>query len=344
MAKSKGYKRILVIQPDHIGDVLLATPMIRSLRRRFPDAKIDILVGSWAEEMVAHNPDIDDVVVLNFNQFKRGRQSDPEKWHTFFQVRSAKYDLAVMARSRNRLIRLFAWVTGIPERIGFAVPGKDRFLTIKIKQKNPREHVVLRNLRIAEALGANIDSPELVLHTTKEAQAWAEKIVSTLPRPLIGINPGAGTEAKRWPADRFNELALNLQNKYKGSLIITGGPNEVELARQVATGITPAPIITAGESSLLELAALGEKLDLFISNDSGPMHMVAAMKTPVIDLHSGTDYPSMWRPWGEQHTVLTYAEECDKLPCFKTECDYFEHGCLEKIKVGDVMEAVGKYL
>lgn len=344
MAKTKDYKRILVIQPDHIGDVLLATPMVRALRRRFPDSKIDILVGSWAEEIVAHNPDIDDVIVLNFNQFKRGRQSDSEKWHTFFQVRATKYDLAVMARSRNRLIRLFAWGAGIPERIGFDVEGKDRFLTIKVKQKNPREHVVMRNLRIAEVLGADITNPQLVLQTSREAKAWAEKIISSLPRPLIGINPCAGTEAKRWPAERFQELARQLQSKYDGSLIITGGPGDVELARQVAKRVSPAPVITAGESSLLELAALGEKLDLFISNDSGPMHIVAAMQKPVIDLHSGTDYPSMWRPWGDQHTVLTHAEECDKLPCFKTECDYFEHGCLERIKVGDVMQAVSSYL
>ncbi len=343
MTKSD-YKKILIIQPDHIGDVLLATPMIRALRQRFPESKLDILVGSWAEDIVVNNPDVDEVIVFNFNQFKRGRQSDPEKWDTFFKVRSNKYDLAVMARSRNKLIRWFAWAAGIPNRIGFEVPGKDGLLTLKVKQKDPREHVVRRNLRIAEALGAATNDPKLVLKTSRESDKWAQNLVADLPRPLLGINPGAGTPAKQWPAARFNELARKLQAEYQGTIITTGGPGDVELVKRVSRDIVPAPIITAGKSSLLELAALGKQLDLYISNDSGPMHIVAAMGTPVIDLHSGTDYPSMWRPWGDQHTVLTHADDCDKSPCFKTECDYFNHGCLERIEVNDVVQATGKYL
>ncbi|MFC1721519.1 lipopolysaccharide heptosyltransferase II [Patescibacteria group bacterium] len=341
---TKEYKKILILQPDHIGDVLLATPMVRAIRQRFPEAKIDIVVGSWAKDIVEHNPDIDNIYVFNFRQFNRGRVSNLEKWPNFIKIRSNHYDLAVMARSRNRLIRFFARTAGIPARIGFEVPGKDANLTIKVKQADLKEHVILRNLRIAEALGADISKPELVLIPSQAAEKKAQDILQDRLRPFIGVNPAAGTEAKQWPAERFNDTTRRLSEKYGGTIFVVGGPRDVNLAKEVAKNVPGEVVILAGKTSLTELAALTAKFDLCISNDSGPMHIAATMKCPVIDLHSGTDYPSMWRPWGNEHTVLTHAEDCDKLPCFKTECDYFDHGCLELITVKDVIEAADKYL
>ncbi len=339
------YQKILVLQPDHIGDVLLSTPMIHALRQKFPESQIDILVGSWAKPIVEHNKDINNIHVLNFKQFNRGNAKAPQsKIKTFYDLKYQKYDLCVMARSRNRLIRLFAWATGIPNLIGFEAQGKDNFLTIKVKQQNLREHIVMRNMRIAEALGADISNPELVLEFSEADQKKAQQIIEGAQKPIIGVNPGAGTKAKQWPASKFAKLVQRLSQEKKATVVITGSPAEVDLANNVARKSGVSPIIAAGQTSLLELAALQSKLDLYISNDSGPMHMAAAVGTPVIDLHSGTDYPSMWRPWGDEHTVLSYAEKCDKLPCFKTECDYFNHGCLDLISVDEVVSTVQKYL
>lgn len=338
------YKRILVIQPDHIGDVLLATPMIHALRQRFPRAKIDVVIGEWAKPVLESNPDINQVYIINFRQFNRSHAKSSRQTKTFWELRSNKYDLAVMGRSRNRVIRLFAWAIGAKQRIGFRVPGKDRLLTIKVWQNNPHENVVLRNLRLAERLGADIRQPELIWNITETERQYAKQHLDKFPRPLIGINPGAGTEAKRWPIARFAEVARQLQEKYRATIVITGSHADISLAQKISSSLIKLGIDVAGKTNLRQLAALAARLDLYISNDSGPMHIAAAVGTPVIDLHSGTDYPSMWRPWGEQHTVLTHAGDCPKCPCYKTTCDTFGHGCLEKITVSDVLHAAEKYL
>ncbi len=338
------YKKILVIQPDHIGDVLLATPMIHALRQRFPRAQIDAVIGEWAKPVLESNPDINRVYVINFRQFNRVHAKSSRQTKTFWKLRSNKYDLAVMGRSRNRLIRLFAWAIGAKQRIGFKVPGKDRLLTIKVWQNTPHESVVLRNLRLAERLGADIRQPELIWKITETEKQYAEQHLDKYPRPMIGINPGAGTEAKRWPIARFAEVARKLQEKYGATIAITGSHADTSLAQKISSALVKPGIDVAGKTNLRQLAALVAQLDLYISNDSGPMHIAAAVGTPVIDLHSGTDYPSMWRPWGAQHTVLTHAAECSKYPCYKTTCDFFEHGCLERITVDDVLNAAGKYL
>lgn len=338
------YKKILVLQPDHIGDVLLATPMIHALRQRFPQAQIDVVIGEWAKPVLESNPDINQVYVMNFRQFNRVHAKSSHQTKTFWKLRSNKYELAVMGRSRNRLIRLFAWAIGAKQRIGFRVPGKDLLLTIKVWQSRPREHVVIRNLRLAEHLGADIRRPELVWRITKAERQFASEQLKNWSQPIVGINPGAGTEAKRWPIARFAAVARRLQEKYRATIVITGCKAEDSLAHKISAALIKPGIDLAGKANLRQLAAVLAHLDLYVSNDSGPMHIAAAVGTPVIDLHSGTDYPSMWRPWGEQHTVLTHATECPKDPCYKTTCDFFEHGCLERITVADVLNAAGKYL
>lgn len=338
------YKKILVLQPDHIGDVLLATPMIHALRQRFPQAQIDVVVGEWAKPVLEANPDISQVYVLNFRQFNRYHFQSGKRLATFRKLRANKYDLAVLGRSRNRVIRLLAWAIGAKQRIGFRVPGKDQLLTIKVWQNNPHENVVLRNLRLAERLGADIRHPKLIWNITEPERQYAKQTLDKFPRPLIGINPGAGTEAKRWPIVRFAEVARKLQEKYGATIVIIGSRAEMSLGQKISSSLIKPGIDVAGKTNLRQLAALAAQLDLYISNDSGPMHIAAAVGTPVIALHSGTDYPSMWRPWGERHTGLTHAAECSKYPCYKTTCDFFEHGCIERITVDDVLSATGKYL
>ena len=336
--------KILVIQPDHIGDVLLATPMISSLRRRFPRARIDAVVGTWAKPVLASNPDLNNVYTFNLGYFNRQREKSPASLRTFWKLRSNRYDLAVMARSRNRVIRLLAWAIGAKQRIGFKVPGKDSLLTIKIRQTEPREHVVRRNLRLAEHFDAETQPAKLVWKILESERQFAAQFLKDLPRPLIGLNPGAGTAAKKWPAARFATVARELQRKHNASLIITGGPADRSIAEKISGSLEKPAVITAGRTNLRQLAAILARLNLYISNDSGPMHIAAAVGTPVIDLHSGTDYPSSWRPWGPQHIVLTHASDCPKFPCRLTVCDTFQHGCLEKISTHDVLAAAEKYL
>ncbi len=338
------YKKIIVIQPDHIGDVLLATPMIHALRRHFPDAQIDAVVGSWAKPVLESNSDINQIYTLNLRQFNRGKAKSCRPISTFRKLRSNKYDLAVLGRSRNRVIRLLSWALGAKQRIGFFVPGKDQLLTTKVRQSNPQEHVVLRNLRLAERLGADISQPRLIWTITEAEQAKAHNSLRDLPRPIIGLNPGAGTEAKRWPIARFAEVARKLQEKYQGTIVITGSNSDLGLAQKISSTLIKPAFIVAGQTDLRQLAALLAELDLYISNDSGPMHIAAAVGTPVIDLHSGTDYPSMWHPWCEHYTILTRAQDCPKYPCYKTICDTFNHGCLDNISVLDVLRTVEQYI
>ncbi|EKD49668.1 MAG: hypothetical protein ACD_63C00076G0006 [uncultured bacterium] len=365
--KISNIKKILVLQPDHIGDVLLATPMIHAIRNRFPKAKIDILIGSWARDIVDKSSDIDTIYVYNFSKFNRSRQKCPSKLKTFLKLRKNRYDLCVMARSRNVLVRFFAFLIKAKHRIGFKVSGKDAFLNIRVEQKDPRQHVVDRNLLLAKELGADISNPKFMLKFSEGDKLWA-KIFLELPimnnngngkkpdfacswgksagKSLVGINPGSGTEAKMWPFERFAKVADEIARRFNARIVITGSPSEsdVKLAEQVASEMKTKPIIAAGRTDLKKLAALISLLDLYVSNDSGPLHIAVAVGTKVIGIYSGTDYPSMWGPYGGKHQVLSRAEDCDKLPCRKTICDYADHVCLKNISVKDVINAVKKYV
>ena len=256
------------------------------------------------------------------------------------------FDLAVvLPRSFHSILPIY--LSGIPVRVGYQGRGRSFLLTHEI----PREGEVLRlhrvhyYQRLVEVLGQaeGSFSPRVLLR--EEDRKWAEQRLRDLGfmdgRLLVGINPGATYGlAKCWSPDRFAELGKRLVEKSKASVLLFGKEEEGPIAKEIVRHLGSKGADLTGQTRLLQLAALLERCRLLVTNDTGTMHLSAAVGTPVVALFGSTD-PVTTGPWGEGHLVIRKEVPCS--PCLKRICPT-DHQCMERITVEEVEEAVVRRL
>ncbi len=286
--------RILIIRLAPLGETVLTTPIIRALRQHFRDAYIAYMVAPTREELVSANPHLNEVLTY---------QSSVPK--LIYQLVRRKFQMAVVLQPTFRLV-LHTFLARIPLRVGFETnTGGKRLLHFSVPN-NTAQHETQRYLDVVRELGIEVvdDEPEVFVDDT--GKTWCKDFLESLNlmdgKPIIGINPGAATSYRRWSADNFAILGDMLYETYGAHVIITAGPNEGKLAHQVANLLTHTPII-ANDLSLMQLAALLQQCHLYVSNDTGPMHLSTAVKTPTIALFGGSN-PTQWGPPWDKHTVI----------------------------------------
>lgn len=351
---SGGTHRVLLIRPDHLGDVLFLTPALRRLRDARPDLHITVLAGPWSKPLLAHNPDIDALETLDFPWFDRApRRSLLDPYRRLFAGADrlrGRFDTAVVLRFDHWWAGWMAAHAGILRRIGYATPQLAPFLTEPVPYTRDR-HEVLQNLRLVAQLGApETTGPEESPLVLPVPDAARERIAAlTLPAgegPLVAIHPGSGAAVKRWRAALWGDFADALHERVGARFVITGGPDEVDLANRVAAHMIAPATVVAGQTSLLEVVALYERCALVAGPDCGPLHLAVAAGTPTVHLYGPVD-PAAFGPWGaaSHHRVLTRnldCQYCERLDW--PEALLPDHPCVSGMQVAPVLGAAMRLL
>ncbi|MDH4135980.1 MAG: glycosyltransferase family 9 protein, partial [Anaerolineae bacterium] len=355
---------ILLIRPDHLGDLLFTTPALRALRTAFPQARITCLVGPWAEAVVTSNPCIDEVMLCPFPGFTR----QPKKsivepyvvlWRYARLLREKEFDLAVILRFDHWWGALLAYLARISRRVGYDIAEVKPFLTDVVPYV-PGRHEVEQNLALVEAVngqpplrrlavkpsqGFPLEFPLSAQDREFAARYLAEQGVGD-EDPLVCIHPGAGAPVKLWRNEKWARLADALAERYGVKVILTGSANEGPLVQAITERMTSQPLVAAGQTTLGQLAALLARCRLVLGVDSGPLHLAVAAGTPTVHLYGPVDSRT-FGPWGDpaRHVVLTSDMDC--LPCNRLDyrVDELEgHRCVWDISETQVIEAARRLL
>ncbi len=326
----KDYKNILIIKPSSLGDVVHSLPTLKALRDRFPAARLSWLINREFSDILEGNPYLDEIIP--FERRYRG-------FYTFTKGLKRKgFDLIIDLQGLFRS-GLMALLSGAKKRIGFA-NGRESspmFYTDTVPVATMEMHAVDRYLLIAEHLGAKTEDKDFTIDFSKEEdyirRLLKEKALEG--EKIIVINPSGRWKTKRWPVEKFAALADLINKEKSASVILIGGPGDVGLAEQVEVKVKTEITNIAGRTTLKQLAALLSKVSLFVTNDSGPMHIAATVGTPVIALFGPTD-PERTGPYGDGHIVIRRNIPCS--PCFKKRCR--SPICMDEISVDEVFKAI----
>lgn len=364
--------RILLVRPDHLGDLILTTPILHALKEHAPDAQITLLVGPWSREIVARHPALEHVVTCPFPGFQRAPQGmlSPYKllFTTAHQLRRESYDLAINLRPDFWWGTALLYLAGIPRRVGYALSPGQMFLSSSLPF-HQAEHATISNLRLASAgltaLGYKLlAEPFTPQHypthfvPTEEERTWARARLQSegiaLDTPLIVIPPGSGGAVKLWRSAAWVECAhrlhTTLTSPQPARIMLTGSPGERALVEEIARDIScGAALVT--DASIGQLAALLEHATCVLTVDNGPGHLAVAQGTPSVHLFGPTD-PHIFGPWGDpaRHIVVASNQRCPGcpiIPCGRLDwspLELAEHPCVRVIEVQRVLAAVGTLL
>ena len=346
---------LLVIRPDHMGDLLLSVPALRWLRRRLPMTTISLMVGPWNREIAEHIPFVDNVLTYPFPWFDRKPKRAP--WKPYLQIRDAAqtlrphhFDMAITLRHD---FWWGAWMTAaadIPQRAGYQLPETAPFLNQPIAFDSYK-HEVEQTLTLVQAalpstnpVLASVDESMEFAVTDDErafADAWLEEHEAA-DRPLIAIHPGAGAPVKQWRPERFGELAQHLSQSMGARIVLTGDTGEASLVQQVVDSsgdARPVPLIGA---RLGQVAAVLQRCQLAVGGDAGIMHLAAAVGTPTVRLYGPVD-PKRFGPWGKPGEQRVVQSELPCVPCNRLDYSPSElvfHPCVRSITLHAVLSAI----
>ncbi len=331
------YSRILIIKPSSLGDIVHALPTAAALRRRCPSARVTWLAKREWAGVLEGNPDIDGVLAVDLSV---------AGWPAAIRaVRAGRFDLVVDLQGLLRSAVL-GWASGAPVRIGFANgrEGSPWFYTERVPVPNPAVHAVDRYLLVARHLGAQPERPDSLafpLPRDPQAESWVGALLQSegvqAGTALAAVNPSARWVTKRWPAESFAAVADHLQEKVGARAVLIGGQAERSVGEEVIRRMQTRPIDLVGRTTVKELIALLRRLRVLVTNDSGPMHLAAALGVPVVALFGPTD-PGRTGPYGAGHTVLRSGIPCS--PCFSRTCRNTKlMECLTTIRPEQVIDA-----
>lgn len=343
-------QRILLIRPDHLGDVLLTTPAIHALRQALPNAELHALVGPWSARVLANYADIDVVLTLPFPGFSRHpndslRSPYQLALNTARHLRRLVYSSAIIFRPDHWWGAMVTHLANIPERIGYNLADTAPFLTTAIEHQH--EHAVTQSLRLVEQW-RDMPAPEQTHYSfpvERIAKSYVDGYLETWgirpEQPIFCIHPGSGTWVKHWQEERWAVIADTLTDQLDAQVVFTGSDHELPLVKRIVQHMHQPYCIIAGETNIGQLAALFGRARVVLGPDSGPLHLATAVGAPTVTLFGPAD-PAVFGPWGprQKHLVVTTNIGCR--PC--RVLDWADdnpayHPCMGDITVGQVLEA-----
>lgn len=365
--KNEDIKKILVLKTDRIGDITLTTPFLRELRKAFPNSRISFLLDSSVSPLVELCPHIDEIVRFDQNGWSRYW-----RWHCFLfalpaslKLWSHRFDLAIrMGWSTDRdYSSAITYLSGARWRLGYTEHmqaekeeinrGYDRFFTHLIKA-SCNKHEVQHNLHVLEELGWQPQSDKIELWLSNADEEYAQNLISSFTgtddsRPLIAFCVGASVERKKWPIERFKEVAQWLVREHKARILVVGGKNEYALADQLVEAIPGDAINIAGKTSIRQCAAVLKHCDLYVGNDTGPMHLAAVFGVAVLAIYTypataekyQNNCPHRFGPWQVPSQTLQPKQALE--PCNQNvfgACIGKQQHCILQISVDEAKEAL----
>lgn len=331
-------EKIIVSGNNWLGDAVMSLPTLRSLKAMRPQARISVLSRRSVSDLYAGLPYVDETIVPPPRDKGKVRS-----WLGLVRdLKKRKFDTAIIL-PRSFSSALLAFSARIPRRIGYAGDGRSPMLTDAVPRDPEalRGHRVLYYHRLLTSLGKPPDPAPPALEVAPEADRW---VADRLPpgRPLVGLNPGATYgEAKQWYPERFIETGRRLAKRWNASVVVVGGPAERDLGDRVASEIGSKAVSLSGRTSIPQLAAAIRRCALFLTNDTGPMHVADAVGVPVVAIFGPTDWIAT-PPYGPRHEIVRHPLDCS--PCLKRICPLGHHNCMKLVSVEDVLAACARVL
>jgi heptosyltransferase-2 len=339
----KDCRNILVRGVNWIGDAVMTMPAIRSLKLAHPEARITLLVKPSVARLFEKDPNIGDIIL--YSEAHRGFGG---KFKLARELRNHDFCMALLLQ--NAFDAAFmAFLAGIPARLGYNRDGRRLLLTkaVPFDIRAKGLHHIEYYLDLIRKLGFSAKYERPWIYLSLEERLEARNKLKALRRPVVGINPGATFgSSKRWKPARFAEVACRVISEMHGSAVIFGGPSETGIAEEIeteASKLSDGPesrnqlLMMAGKTDVRELISLISECDLLVTNDSGPMHIGYAVRTPVIAIFGSTS-PEHTGPVGAKDIAIKKTLSCS--PCFERECSKHDLRCMEMISAGEVFEAV----
>ncbi len=349
-------RNILLVRLDNLGDVLLTTPAFHAVKTSLPEARLTLLASPVGAQVAALEPDIDDVIVY------QAPWMDP--WHTLPQddkreqmmislLKKRQFDGAIIFtsfRQSSLPAAYLCYLAGIPLRVAASIDGPGSLLTTRHKHPERMMHEVERGLDLVGAIGMSLQTGEddLALQVPGDAMLAISTMLADLDidgRPLIVVHPGCSMPARTYPWEMYAQVIDLLIEQLGAFVVVTGMGNERALVAQVLDCVKDehraATLPLAGVLPFPEFCALIKAADLTITNNTGPMHISAAVSTPVVALFALTNPPEQWGPWHVPHRQLYHDVSCRI--CYSRVCPY-QHECLRLVSPQTVIEAAVELL
>lgn len=327
--------------PNWLGDAVMSLPTIKGVRALFPESYLAVLVKSELEDLFRHEPDINEVISY---ESRHGIKSLSADYRMIKQIRGKEFDLALIL-PRSFHSALIGFLSKIPNRIGYAGDSRSKLLTQTLPRtkESLTRHRVYYFLNLLNIWGRPVSFSEPRITIPKITRDWvADNTRNIKDHFLIGFNPGAAYgSAKCWLSERYVHLAKDLINNKKARIILFGSPAEEKLNFDIASKVNHPNLLNyTGKTSITQMAGLLSSCRLLVTNDTGTMHVAAAVKTPVVAIFGPTD-PVTTPPFGNNHTIIRKEISCS--PCLKRTCPT-DHRCMKSISVGEVYKECEKYL
>jgi ADP-heptose:LPS heptosyltransferase len=358
-------RRVLAVRLDNLGDVLVTTPALHAIKqslpmlaRGVPGASLTLLASPVGAQAGRLNPDIDEVIVYEapwMDPWHRLPQDADREQRMIATLKEREFDGAIIFTSFRQSAlpaAYLCYLAGIPLRVAASIDGPGSLLTTRHKHPERLMHEVERGLDLVGAIGLGTGDLDLVLAVPEGARADVAAFLSAhqIPlhresrrRPLIVVHAGCSMPARTYPWDMYAEVVGLVVERLDATVLLTGTEEEHALVERICARLDVAArtsvLSVAGVLPFPAFCALVEAADLVITNNTGPMHVAAAVKTPVVALFALTNPPEQWGPWRVPHRQLYHDVPCRI--CYSRICPY-GHECLRLVTPPSVVDAAAE--
>ena len=331
-------KNILVVNVNWVGDVIFSLPIFKALKKSYPDAKIACLAVPRVKEILEGSPYIDEIMIYDEEGIHRTPLS---KLALIRTLRQKKFDIAfILHKSLTRA--LFAFLAGIPRRVGYDAKGRGFLLTHRVKPISDPVHRSDYYINVIESFGIKVEDRVCEFVVREDSRKIVEELLKKegvrKDDFLVVISAGGNWDLKRWPKENFALLIDRLADELKAKVAIVGAQKDVALVNSIEEKVRAKPITLTGQTNLKELGALLERANLFISADTGPLHLASSVGTNVVGLF-GPTRPEMTGPRGKGHAIVIQNDVgCNRTPCYHLTCP--DNVCMRSITVEQVIHEI----
>ncbi len=331
-------EKILIRSTNWIGDAIMTTPAVRTIRENFPKAEITLLALPWVADVFSASPHVDHIFLYQKNGHHAGFSG---RLRLAGDLRNQHFDATILLQNAFEAALITA-LAGIPVRAGYTTDGRGLLLThgIKLPRERKKVHQVHYYQGLLQDLGLTPGKDSLYLNLSAQDRTWARDFLATngdAERPVIGFNPGAAYgPAKRWPAESFAELAREVVNQIGGRVFVFGTDADRDTAKQIIGAAGGHVFDVTGRTTLAQAMALIESCRVFVTNDSGLMHVSAALGTPTAAIFGSTN-PVTTGPYSDSSRIIRKEISCS--PCLKTHCKT-DFRCMTEISSSEVADQI----
>ncbi len=328
----------MIRSTNWIGDAVMTTPAMAVLRSFFPTAEIVVVANPLVAELFSPHPDCDRVIIYDKKGQHRGIRG---RLQLCRKLRQEHFDLAILFQNAMEAA-IISRLAGIPRRAGYTTDGRGLLLNYRVPvgESERRLHHTDYYLNLLLSLGIAAAKAPLRLFTTEDELLWAQEKLAQNSR-WTAINPGASYgSAKRWLPERFAAVADRLHEKCRQNIVLIGGPGERDIGRDIEKMMVHQPLNLIGKTSVREMTAILAGCSLVITNDSGPMHVAAALNIPLVAIFGPTDHTTT-SPMTVKARIIRKNTPC--APCLLRQCPK-EHQCMQEVTAEEVFQAAVELL